>query len=65
MGLECTVNRVGDEYFDQIELNGHAKRADDLDLFASLGVHAMRYPILWERTATFSGRRLVMGGRAT
>jgi len=27
---------VGDEYFDQIELNGHAKRADDLDLFASL-----------------------------
>ena len=50
-GVECTVNRVGDEYFDQLERNGHAKRADDLDLFASLGVHAMRYPILWERTA--------------
>jgi len=31
--VECTVNCVGDEYFDQIELNGHAKRADDLDLF--------------------------------
>src|SRR4028118_2293205 len=50
-GVECTVNRVGDEYFDQLERNGHAKRADDLDLFASLGVPALRYPMLWEGTA--------------
>jgi dTDP-4-dehydrorhamnose reductase len=42
---------VGDEYFDQLELNGHAARPDDLDLFAGLGVSAMRYPVLWERTA--------------
>ncbi len=50
-GVECTVNRVGDEYFDQLERNGHATRLDDLDLFAELGVRAIRYPVLWERTA--------------
>jgi len=45
-GVECTVNRVGDQYFDQLERNGHAMRIDDLDLFASL-VQAIRYPVLW------------------
>jgi dTDP-4-dehydrorhamnose reductase len=50
-GVECTVNRVGDEYFDQLERNGHAERIDDLDLFAELGIRAIRYPVLWERTA--------------
>ncbi|WP_445633924.1 family 1 glycosylhydrolase [Nostoc sp. DSM 114161] len=50
-GVECTVNRVGKEYFDQLERNGHARRLDDLDLFAQLGIHAIRYPVLWERTA--------------
>jgi dTDP-4-dehydrorhamnose reductase len=50
-GVECTVNRVGDRYFDQLERNGHATRLRDLDLFASLGIKAIRYPILWERVA--------------
>ncbi|MUG95816.1 sugar nucleotide-binding protein [Scytonema sp. UIC 10036] len=50
-GVECTVNRVGDEYFDQLECNGHATRLDDLDLFAGLGIRAIRYPVIWERTA--------------
>ena len=50
-GVECTVNRVGDEYFDQLERSGHATRLEDLDRFAELGVRAMRYPVLWERTA--------------
>ncbi|MGI9105170.1 MAG: family 1 glycosylhydrolase [Pyrinomonadaceae bacterium] len=50
-GVECTVNRVGDEYYDQLERSGHASRPEDLDLFAELGVRAMRYPVLWERTA--------------
>ncbi len=50
-GVECTVNRVGEQYFDQLELNGHATRLEDLELFARLGVRAMRYPVLWERTA--------------
>ncbi|HKP14035.1 MAG TPA: family 1 glycosylhydrolase, partial [Blastocatellia bacterium] len=50
-GIECTMNRVGDCYFDQLERNGHAARISDLDLIAALGVRAVRYPVLWERTA--------------
>jgi dTDP-4-dehydrorhamnose reductase len=45
------VNRIGEEYFDQLERGGHASRPDDLALFAALGIQAMRYPVLWERTA--------------
>ncbi|MFC5462528.1 family 1 glycosylhydrolase [Massilia niabensis] len=50
-GLECTVNRVQDEYFSQLDRNGHALRNCDIGRFASLGIRAIRYPILWERTA--------------
>ncbi|MDB5948683.1 MAG: dTDP-4-dehydrorhamnose reductase [Massilia sp.] len=50
-GLECTVNRVRDIYFSQMERNGHAERLQDIERFASLGVRAIRYPVLWERTA--------------
>jgi dTDP-4-dehydrorhamnose reductase len=50
-GIECTVNRVGDRYFDQLRRNGHETRLGDLDRFASLGITAIRYPVLWERTA--------------
>jgi dTDP-4-dehydrorhamnose reductase len=50
-GVECTVNRVGEEYFDQLERNGHVTRLEDLDLFAELGIKAIRYPVLWERIA--------------
>lgn len=50
-GIECTVNRVGDLYFDQLERNGHANRIEDLERIASLGVKALRYPVLWERIA--------------
>jgi dTDP-4-dehydrorhamnose reductase len=50
-GIECTVNRVGDRYFDQIERSGHDVRLLDIDRLAELGVSAVRYPVLWERTA--------------
>lgn len=50
-GVECTVNRVGDRYRDQLRLSGHHERLDDLDRFATLGLRALRYPVLWERTA--------------
>jgi dTDP-4-dehydrorhamnose reductase len=50
-GLECTVNRVGDRYFSQLERNGHERRPDDVARFASLGITAIRYPVLWERIA--------------
>ena len=50
-GVECTVNRVGDQYIRQLERNAHATRIDDLDRFAALGLTAMRYPVLWEQIA--------------
>lgn len=50
-GLECTVNRVRDQYFSQMDRNGHADRLQDIERFASLGISAIRYPVLWERTA--------------
>lgn len=50
-GVECSVNRVGEQFFDQLERSGHARRVEDLELFTELGVRAVRYPVLWERTA--------------
>lgn len=50
-GLECTLNRVGDVYFDQLEQLGHYKRTDDIQRFAQLGLKTLRYPALWERNA--------------
>jgi dTDP-4-dehydrorhamnose reductase len=50
-GIECTVNRVGDRYFDQLVRNGHCDRIGDLEMFAELGIRAIRYPLLWERIA--------------
>jgi dTDP-4-dehydrorhamnose reductase len=50
-GLECTVNRVGERYFNQVERNGHERRLADVERFAALGIEAIRYPVLWERVA--------------
>src|SRR4051794_19997382 len=50
-GLECTVNRVGDRWYDQTQRSGHADRLEDLDRFAALEIRSIRYPVLWERTA--------------
>ena len=50
-GLECTINRVKDVYFNQLDRNGHATRLCDLERFASLGIRAIRYPVLWEHIA--------------
>jgi dTDP-4-dehydrorhamnose reductase len=52
-GIECSVVRVGDRYVDQLALTGHDRRLEDLDRLAALGVRAVRYPILWERTHDF------------
>src|SRR3954447_1917599 len=48
-GIECTINRVKDEYYDQLEYSGHYQRENDIDLIASLGVKMLRYPVLWEK----------------
>jgi len=50
-GLECTVNRVGPDFFDQTLRTGHHSRIGDLEQFARIGFSKLRYPVLWERTA--------------
>lgn len=50
-GAECTVNRVGDVFRDQLRLTGHHDRYEDLDFLTALGVSALRFPVLWERVA--------------
>lgn len=50
-GVECTVARIGERYVDQVRRTGHHDRETDLDDFATLGLEAIRYPVLWERIA--------------
>jgi dTDP-4-dehydrorhamnose reductase len=50
-GIECTVNRVGDAWFDQYAHGGHDDRIEDLDRIAALGIRTLRYGLLWERIA--------------
>lgn len=56
-GIECTVNRVGHRYHDQLRFAGHALRVDDLDAIASLGIKRLRYPVLWEHVAPHALRQ--------
>jgi len=53
-GPECSFVRVGERYIDQLGLTGHARRADDVDRLAALGVRAVRQPVLWERTDSWA-----------
>lgn len=48
-GIECTINRVQDDFFDQLEGAGHYHRTGDLALLADTGIKKIRYPILWEK----------------
>jgi dTDP-4-dehydrorhamnose reductase len=57
-GIECSLNRVDDQYMDQLSLSGHYQRKDDIELFASLGIKMMRYPVLWEKHCLQPNRRI-------
>lgn len=51
-GVECTINRIRDQYFNQLRRSGHWERADDdLERFAQLGLRTLRFPLLWEALA--------------
>jgi dTDP-4-dehydrorhamnose reductase len=47
-GLECTINRVADEFRDQLRYTGHYTRPGDLEKIMELGIRKLRYPVLWE-----------------
>ena len=49
-GIECTLNRVEDTYFDQLTKSGHLIRfKQDLAAFAELGLMTIRTALHWER----------------
>ena len=49
-GIEPTLNRVNDQYFDQCVFSGHYDRSlSDFEQIASLGIKTLRYPVLWEK----------------
>ncbi len=47
-GIECTINRIGNFYHDQLYYSKHYIREDDIEKIADLGIKTIRYPILWE-----------------
>lgn len=50
-GVECTINRVGSAYCDQVARSGHDNRLGDFSLFHDLGLRTLRHGVLWERVA--------------
>lgn len=48
-GVECSVVRIDGTVHDQLKMNGHENRIEDLNLFADLGIKKLRYPLLWEK----------------
>lgn len=53
-GLECTINRVGDRFLDQLRMSRAYAMADVVDLVRSTGVSRVRWPLLWEATVSDS-----------
>lgn len=47
-GLECTINRIGDNFRDQLTYAQYYERKDLIKTFASLGIKKLRFPVLWE-----------------
>lgn len=47
-GIECTINRVGDNFFDQLEY-GDFYNNPPLSAISDLGIKMLRFPVLWER----------------
>jgi dTDP-4-dehydrorhamnose reductase len=47
-GLECTINRIGNTFRDQLVYAQYYQRENVIELIASLGIKKLRFPILWE-----------------
>src|SRR5947209_8738559 len=50
-GVECSITRLGNHFYDQLQRSRHAEHPEDLEAFAALGLGTLRYPVLWERVA--------------
>lgn len=47
-GLESTINRVDNSYFDQLAFANYYERPAH-EMIASLGIRKLRFPVLWEK----------------
>jgi dTDP-4-dehydrorhamnose reductase len=57
-GLECTINRVGDRFFDQLEYAGFYQHPT-VSSIADLGIKKLRFPVLWEKHQPVKGQPIV------
>lgn len=64
-GIECTINRVGDIYRDQLLYAGHYERPGDIEQFSAIGLRKLRYPILWEKHQPHPSQDIDWGWTAT
>ena len=46
--MECTINRIGDTFRNQLKYAGYYERENDIEKIASLGIKTLRFPVLWE-----------------
>src|SRR5689334_21790835 len=57
-GIECTINRIGNDFRDQLDATGHYARPGDIGQIAALGIRKLRYPVLWERHQPEEGQKI-------
>lgn len=56
-GIESTINRVGDNYFDQLDFADYYSNPAS-DAIAALGIQKLRFPILWEKHEPLKGEQI-------
>jgi dTDP-4-dehydrorhamnose reductase len=54
-GMECTINRVGNDFIDQLDTNDYYNKPEYLDAVISLGIKTLRFPVLWEKHQPVDG----------
>jgi dTDP-4-dehydrorhamnose reductase len=65
-GIECSFNRVKDQYMDQLQYGGHYDRVlEDVEAIAALGIRTVRYPLIWERLHPSPGSHIDWNAVAT
>lgn len=48
-GIECSVNRIKDVFYDQLEFGEYYGCESKTEAILSLGLKTLRFPILWEK----------------
>src|SRR5205809_5751195 len=48
-GIECTINRLQNRFYDQLEMTGFYENPDQINSILKTGVQTLRFPVLWEK----------------